>query len=71
MAPIDLLYYAAGGLLVLMAYMRSAFHMRLCHLAASTVFLAYGCLAEVWPVAVLNGAMIAVHLLRLARLRGS
>lgn len=69
MEPIDLLYYAAGGLLILMAYMRSAFHMRLCHLGASTVFLAYGCVAEVWPVAVLNGIMIAVHLVRLARVR--
>ncbi len=66
---IDLLYYAAGALLVLMAYVRSAFHMRLCHLAASSVFMAYGCLAEVWPVAIMNGAMIGVHLVRLATLR--
>ena len=65
MQDIDLLYYIAGLLLILMAYLRDILHMRICHLVAGAFFVAYGIAAEVWPVAILNSAMMLVHVFRL------
>jgi len=67
MQDIDLLYYIAGLLLIVMAYLRNVVHMRICHLVAGAFFVAYGLVAEVWPIAILNAAMMLVHAVRLRR----
>lgn len=68
---IETLGYLAGAFLLLMASMRSIFWMRVCNIAGNITFVAYGYLAGVWPVFVLNAAMIALHLWRLQQIRRS
>ena len=67
MTQVDLLYYVAGAMLVLMSQATTAVGMRLCHLAASGMFTLYGVLAEVWPVAIMNALMVLLHVVRLSR----
>ncbi len=68
MSSVDLLYYLAGGFLILMAYSRTVFRMRLFNIASGGLFVTYGVVAEVWPVAILNGAMMLIHIYQLTRI---
>jgi len=65
MWSVDLLGYLAGIFLLLMASMKSQFHMRVFNIAGNLTFILYGYLAEVWPVLFLNTAMLAMHGYRL------
>ncbi len=65
MPAVDLLGYLAGAFLLLMASMKSKAHMRMCNMAGNICFIAYGYLAGVMPVLMLNVAVMALHLYRI------
>lgn len=69
MLHIDMLGYLAGAFLLGMAAAKTQFMMRAFNIAGNLTFVAYGFLAEVWPVFVLNIIMMLMHLHRMRQLR--
>ena len=62
---IDLIYYAGGAALFLMARAQSIVAMRGWHVTGSALCVLYGVLVQAWPVAILNGGLGLVQLTRL------
>ncbi|MFD0916683.1 hypothetical protein ACFQ14_09715 [Pseudahrensia aquimaris] len=71
MFHVDLLGYLAGLFLLLMASMKNQTHMRMCNIAGNVCFVAYGFLAGVMPVLVLNIIIMGLHVYRMVQARTS
>jgi hypothetical protein len=66
LAPIDLLGYAAAGLVLATFCMRDMVALRWMAIASNLAFIAYGGLAGLGPVLVLHLLLLPVNVLRLA-----
>jgi hypothetical protein len=64
----ELLGYAASGLIVLSLLMTSILRLRLIGLVGAVSFTAYGLLIGATPIAVANGAIVAIHVTHLTRM---
>lgn len=69
MFHVDMLGYIAGIFLLLMASMKNQTHMRICNIAGNICFVAYGFLAGVMPVLVLNIIIMGLHAYRMFQAR--
>ena len=67
MPMIDLLGYLAGIFLLMMASMRTQIAMRVCNMAGNICFIAYGFMAGVMPVFILNIVIMALHFWRIVQ----
>jgi len=67
MIPVDAFGYLAGTFLLLMASMKSVTWMRIFNVAGNVTFVLYGVLADILPIAIMNAAMLGLHLYRLWR----
>ena len=69
MPMIDLLGYLAGAFLLMMASMKTQIAMRICNMAGNLCFIAYGFMAGVMPVFILNIVIMALHFWRILQER--
>lgn len=72
MTPLDLFGYLGSAVVALSLSMTNIRRLRWWNLAGALIFTAYGLLLGAWPVAVLNGYIVAIdawYLLRLRRTR--
>lgn len=69
MFHVDLLGYIAGIFLLMMASMKNQTHMRICNIAGNICFVAYGILAGVMPVLILNIIIMGLHVYRMVQAR--
>ncbi|MDX1689695.1 MAG: hypothetical protein R3290_01605 [Acidimicrobiia bacterium] len=65
---VEILGWAASALIVLSLTMTSILRLRVIGLAGAVTFATYGVLIGAWPVAIVNGVIVLIHLWYLRRL---
>ncbi len=68
-AAVDVLGYAAAGLVFSTFYVRTMVRLRVIGIASNLAFLSYGAALALWPIAALHGILLPLNLLRLIQIR--